>query len=226
MTIPMVDTGPIVVIGAGGHCREVLDAIEAARLAGADLEVLGVIAESFGSPEKLGHRGAAMLGGSERLVDVGRSGAMFVVAIGDGAVRRRFDELCVGYGMRAATVMHPRADAGRGTEVGEGCYLATGSCVMADARLGRHVHVNVGAVVSHDATIGDFSTLSPGTMINGAAEVGDGVFFGTGAVVLPGRKVGDGAVIGAGAVVNADVPAGATAIGVPARWGGGSVRGE
>ena len=48
-------------------------------------------------------------------------------------------------------------------------------------------------------------------------EIGDGVFIGAGARILGGVRVGDGARIGANAVVIADVPAGATAVGVPAR---------
>jgi serine O-acetyltransferase len=45
----------------------------------------------------------------------------------------------------------------------------------------------------------------------------DGVMVGAGARVLGGITLGDGCTIGANAVVIADVPAGATAVGVPAR---------
>ncbi|HEX5478159.1 MAG TPA: DapH/DapD/GlmU-related protein [Dehalococcoidia bacterium] len=47
--------------------------------------------------------------------------------------------------------------------------------------------------------------------------IGDDVFIGAGARVLGGVAVGDGARIGANAVVIHDVPAGATAVGIPAR---------
>jgi serine O-acetyltransferase len=47
--------------------------------------------------------------------------------------------------------------------------------------------------------------------------IGDGVFIGAGARVLGGISIGDGAVIGANAVVTNDIPAGATAVGIPAR---------
>lgn len=205
----------LVVIGAGGHCRELLDAVEALDGVHAGFEVLGVVAESWPLRERLEHRGVELLGGPELLDGLD---ARFVVAIGDGATRRRFDALCCDLGLHAATVVHPRAELGRGAVLGEGCYIASGARVMADAALGRHVHVNVGAVVSHDSVVGDFSTLSPGTLINGTAAVGEGVFFGTGSIVLPGCTIGDGAVIGAGAVVTGDVPEHVTAVGVPASW--------
>jgi serine O-acetyltransferase len=47
--------------------------------------------------------------------------------------------------------------------------------------------------------------------------LGDDVFVYAGAKVLGDLTVGDGARVGANAVVLDDVPAGATAVGVPAR---------
>ena len=47
--------------------------------------------------------------------------------------------------------------------------------------------------------------------------IGEGVFIGAGARVLGAIHLGDGCQIGANAVVLKDIPAGATAVGVPAR---------
>ncbi len=47
--------------------------------------------------------------------------------------------------------------------------------------------------------------------------VEDDVWLGHGAVVLDGVRIGKGAVIGSGSVVDRDLPAGAIAVGVPAR---------
>ena len=46
----------------------------------------------------------------------------------------------------------------------------------------------------------------------------EGALVGIGASVNPGLTIGAWAVVGAGAAVTQDVPAGVTAIGVPARW--------
>jgi acetyltransferase-like isoleucine patch superfamily enzyme len=48
-------------------------------------------------------------------------------------------------------------------------------------------------------------------------DVGSGVWIGAGATVLDGVSIGDRAIVGASAVVRDNVPAGATAVGVPAR---------
>ena len=52
---------------------------------------------------------------------------------------------------------------------------------------------------------------------NGYPVIGNDVEIGCGARILGPVRIGDGAVIGANAVVIADVPAGAVAVGIPAR---------
>jgi maltose O-acetyltransferase len=47
--------------------------------------------------------------------------------------------------------------------------------------------------------------------------IGSNVWIGSGAIILPGVSIGDDAIVGAGAVVTRNVPAGALAIGNPAR---------
>ena len=47
--------------------------------------------------------------------------------------------------------------------------------------------------------------------------IGQNVWIGGGAIIMPGVTIGDDAISGAGAVVTRDVPAGATAVGNPAR---------
>lgn len=84
-----------------------------------------------------------------------------------------------------------------------------------------------GIVVGRGTVLGERVTLFQGVSF-GAADwhpgriasfprVGDNAFFFAGSVVLGGVSVGSNAVVGAGAVVTRDVPAGAAAMGAPAR---------
>ena len=96
-----------------------------------------------------------------------------------------------------------------GAQIGEGLFIDHGS----------------GVVIGETAIIGDNCTLYQGVTLGGTGKdtgkrhptLGDGVMVGAGAKLLGNFTVGDGAKIAAGAVVLGDVPAEATAVGIPAR---------
>lgn len=74
------------------------------------------------------------------------------------------------------------------------------------------------AVVGSGCVIGTSVVLGGrGKGVPGAPRIGNDVYIGTGAKILGPVTIGDGAVIGANAVVLCDVPARATAVGVPAK---------
>ncbi len=84
----------------------------------------------------------------------------------------------------------------------------------------------MGVVVGETAEIGDGCTIYQGVTLGGTSlykgtkrhpTLGRNVVVGAGAKVLGGFTVGDGAKIGSNAVVTKPVPAGATAVGNPAR---------
>ncbi len=95
------------------------------------------------------------------------------------------------------------------------------------AVIGRNVVIeHQGGIVVHGRTvIGDRCIIRQNCTfgirdmsdLDAAPILGIGVDVGAGAVVLGRIRLGDGAVVGANAVVLADVPAGALAVGVPAR---------
>lgn len=83
----------------------------------------------------------------------------------------------------------------------------------------------MGVVIGETAEIGEDCTLYHGVTLGGTSwakgkrhpTLGKGVVIGAGAKILGPIVVGDGAKIGSNAVVVKPVPAGATAIGIPAR---------
>jgi len=107
----------------------------------------------------------------------------------------------------------------------------TGVEMHPGAEIGRRFFIDhgMGIVIGETTEIGDDVLLYQGVVLGGTSSVrkkrhptlGNGVVVGTGATILGAVNIGAGARIGAGSVVITDIPANATAIGVPARVGVG-----
>jgi sugar O-acyltransferase (sialic acid O-acetyltransferase NeuD family) len=204
----------LVIVGAGGHGREVLDVVEALNRGESRFRLLGFLDDEGGDRPLLESRGARVLGPHTELAGLDAS---YVVGIGSGEARRRVDAFATAAGREAAVLVHPAASVGAAVRLGPGTVLWPGARITTDVELGRHVHLNLNATVSHDCRLGDYVTLSPGAQVSGAVTLGEGVLLGAGAVVIQGATVGPRTVVGAGAVVLSDLPPDVVAVGVPAR---------
>jgi sugar O-acyltransferase (sialic acid O-acetyltransferase NeuD family) len=204
----------LVIIGAGGHGREVLDVVEAINAVEPTYKVLGFLADGDGAHEPLARRSAKILGPSS-LVD--SLDADYVVAIGNPVARAEIDRRCMSKGLLSPILIHPAASVGSDVHLGPGSVVMAGARITTNVVAGRHLQVNVNATISHDGRIGDYVTISPGCNISGNVELGDSVYLGTGCVVIPGIRIGANTMVGAGAVVIRDLPGDVTAVGVPAK---------
>ena len=139
-------------------------------------------------------------------------------------------------------LLDAKGDSNAGIRIGRGVFIGRNtilSCKNGDidiadgANIGfncevfsaSRVSVGTGTLLAAYAYLigGDHDFSDPTVAVidqvrtSAGIRVGSGVWIGAGAKVLDGVTVGDRAIVGAGAVVRADVPDGATAVGVPAR---------
>jgi sugar O-acyltransferase (sialic acid O-acetyltransferase NeuD family) len=205
----------ILLIGAGGHGKVVLDAL----LAQKEYVVAGII-----DVKKL--VGTKVLGGEVIWTDADlprlfKSGIKYCIiavgSIGDPGLRVKLSETAKGVGFSFPNVISPKAVVSPHAVLGEGNYVAPGAIINAGTRIGNHCIINTGAIVEHDCVIHDFVHLSPGAVLSGGVAVGDQSHIGSGSVVVQYLKIGSKVMIGAGSVVTKDVPDGIKAFGNPCR---------
>jgi sugar O-acyltransferase (sialic acid O-acetyltransferase NeuD family) len=194
----------LLVVGAGGHAKVVIDAAEAAGF-----EIAGVLGGPGDAPELLGHPVSS--DGAQALADG------FIIAIGDNAARARLFAEFTASGLAPVTVAHPSSIVGRDVAIGGGSFLAAGVIVNAGARIGADTILNTGCSIDHDCVIGEHSHVGPGATLCGAVTLGEGVLLGVASCASPGIAVGAWSIVGAGAAVVDDLSANSVCVGVPAR---------
>jgi sugar O-acyltransferase (sialic acid O-acetyltransferase NeuD family) len=208
---------PILIVGAGGHGRGILEILRAvAAAAGAACPVAGfldddpyVLAATPGGLPVLGN-----LDEAPRLIG---SGHRFLIGVGEPRIRSAVADRLAKNGAVFATAVHPSAVLYGDVSVAPGCVIGAGVIVAAGTRLCDHVLLNLNATVGHDCLLERFATVGPGANIGGNVTLGEGAFVGLNGTVVPGRSLGSASQLGAGSVLLEDLEAGCIAFGVPAR---------
>ncbi|MCI5839202.1 MAG: serine O-acetyltransferase EpsC [Peptoniphilaceae bacterium] len=114
------------------------------------------------------------------------------------------------------------------TKISMDARKETGIEIHPGATIGRRNYIDhgMGVVIGETAIIGDDNLIYHQVTLGGTGleknvkrhpTIGNHVMLGSGSTILGDIKIGDYAKIGAGAVVIEDVPAYATAVGIPAK---------
>lgn len=200
----------LLVFGAGGHGRVVLDAAKDAGWI-----IHGFIDDHVASGTIVGghHR---VLGNREWLGSLARTHRI-CLGIGDNYIRQAVASFVRSLGFPIESIVSPHAVISPSAHIGAGSVIFAGAVVNSMAILGAGTIVNSGAIVEHDVRVGEFAHLSPRSALGGGAAVGDLTQVGIGSSILPLITIGRRSVIGAGSVVTRCVPDDVVAFGVPAR---------
>lgn len=183
----------LVLVGAGGHARNVADTISAC---GDEL-----VAYVDATPCDWLH--------VERLssdAELERIASSVGVVLGVGGIKpSELENRCsllrkVGKGRPMQPLVHPRAVVSKSAQLGDGCQIMAGVVVQSDCSIGFGAIVNTGAIVEHESRIAEGAHVAPGAVILGFASVGAFAMIGAGAIVLPGSHVPEKTLVKAGTV--------------------------
>ena len=209
----VADAERIVIIGAGGFGREVLQWLRDSCAGGKRLEFVGFLDDA--PREAWSKMGKPIVGQVEAVADF--QGVKFVVAVNAPVARQRLVERVNLPDERWADVVHPTATVGSGVRVGPGLVLCPYSGMSVDIQIGRHFQLNSRSGIGHDVVIGDFGTVGPNSNVLGNVRAGHRLNMGANAAILPGAMLGDDITVGAGATAMRRIPSGTVVYGSPGR---------
>lgn len=149
--------------------------------------------------------------------------------LGNGAVVGAGAVVLAGTTIGPRSIVAVHAFVRERTAVGADCLVGTGAVIGCDVVTGERMKLQTNAILvsgsiaeddvfigpsvssMNDNTAGRMKPALRGVVLRRGCRIGGSV------ALLPGVEIGEDALVGAGAVVTSDVPAGAVAMGVPAR---------
>ena len=200
----------LIIIGAGGHGRVVVDAALAA-----DMDVFAFV-DSDPTVKEI--KGIPIYDSLEMAIaDNDYETPHFIVAIGDNEVRAKEYSHAMAAGLKPASVIHPSSVVSDTAYIAPGSFIAAQAVVNTDASVGENAIVNTAAIIEHDCVIGAHAFISPAAVLCGRSRIGAHSFVSANATLIPNAKVGEHVLIAAGAVVTKSFPDNQRLIGIPAR---------
>ena len=203
----------IIIIGAGGFGRELLQWIKDINAVKPTWEILGFIDDNL----------AALDGVECDYKVIGtikdwqpKEDEEFALAMGSPELKRKIVGIMKEKGAKFASVIHPTAILTDFAKHGEGFIMFPYSKLSVNSEVGDFVTL-LATGIGHDTYVGDYSVISANCNIVRNVKIGNDVFLAAGVSIAQDVVIGDGAYLGLGSVVLKDVNPGVRVFGNPAR---------
>lgn len=186
----------LILIGGGGHCKSVIEAIESTD----KYEITGILDGFTVEREVLGY---PVLGGDNKIEEFILS-HKFVITVGQiksAEIRQKIHTKVKTLGGEFATIIANSAVVSKHSTIGEGSVILHQAIVNAAVNIGLHAIINSSSLIEHDCTIGDFCHISTGAKVNGSVRIDDNSFVGSGAILFNNIEIGSNLLVRAGEVV-------------------------
>lgn len=152
----------IIIIGAGGHSKVVIDAIEELNGISCNYQIMGLLDDKE-QGEIIGYK---VLGNFEN-IDKCDENVYFHIAIGNNEVRENIYNKYKN--MNFITIIHPRAIVSKHAVIEKGCYIGASVVINVAVKIGEFTIINTGSIVEHECVIEGFSHISYGAIIGGGS---------------------------------------------------------
>lgn len=204
----------LVLLGAGGHCKVILD-----MLCGT-YEIAGVTDVDLSRKGSMFY-GVPVLGQDEVLIKLFKNdiknALVALGSTGNSSLRRKLYRYADSIGFKLINAISSTSVVSPSVKMGAGNCVMDKVVIHADTYIGNNNIFNTGCIIEHDCVIGSHTHVAPGAIIAGGVKVGTLTHIGAGAVIIQGRTIGRNSIVGAGAVVIDDIPDNSVCVGAPAR---------
>ena len=208
----------LILIGAGGMCKEVISLIDDINRQRSAFEIIGILDDDSALAGK-NFCGYPILGKIQPGgVPDGSLAALCIATHRDIALRSRVGERLNLSPERWAKIIHPQATVAPGAKLGPGVILYPGSRVGPDSAIGLNSFLYYNAVLHHDSRLGDYTQVCAGVLIAGYVNVGNRCYLGIGSTLRDNIAVADDILVAMGAVATQNLKEpGKVYRGIPAR---------
>jgi sugar O-acyltransferase (sialic acid O-acetyltransferase NeuD family) len=205
----------LLLVGAGGHCRSVIDSIN--RVQYTDIAIIDL-------PEMVGEDvfSVPIAGTDNELPSFFENGykEAFITlgSIGNPAKRVALYKKLKKIGFNFPSIIDATAIVSKiNVTIDEGVFIGKGVIINTGVKIGACSIINTGAIIDHDCNIGKFVHIAPGVRMSGGICIRDNTHIGIGSSLIQSVSIGRNSIIGAGSVVVSDIGEDITAFGVPCK---------
>lgn len=211
----MANRRNLVIIGAGGHAKVIMDIVEKEN----KYRIVGLI-DSFKKKGDfiLNHRVIGTENDLEELMEK-YDFDMGIIAIGNNWTRKLFHKKISSQfpEFKFASAVHPNATVGKNCSIGYGTVIMPGAIINSDSIVKNFCIINSDALLEHDCYMENYSSLAPKSALAGGVRLGECSVIGMGAVVLQTLSIGNDCIIGASALINKNVKKNSMVYGIPGK---------
>ncbi|WP_027624877.1 acetyltransferase [Clostridium lundense] len=203
----------IVLIGAGGHCKVIIDIIKSTN----KYEIIGIT-----DNEKKGYLlDIPIIGNDDVLSDIYSKGVknafICIGALNDMKIREKIFNNLKSIGFKLPILKHKNSIVSLYAEIGEGNCIMAGAIINAGARIESNCIINTASIIEHDCKIGFNCHISPNASIGGNVTIGHNSHIGIGSIIIQNVNIGSNVTIGAGSVVINNIDNDKLVVGIPGK---------
>jgi sugar O-acyltransferase (sialic acid O-acetyltransferase NeuD family) len=208
----------LIILGTGGNCLDIADAVEALCKKGSKINLKGFLDDNE-ALQNTKVQGFKVLG-SLKKAQLYKE-CCFVNGIGSPQNYFIKNNIIAKTGLNPnsfCSIIHPASVISRLAHIGSGTVILANSNVCAGTQIEDHVMILPGTTINHDCFIKSYCTVASGVNISGNVYIDENAYIGSGSVISGNIRIGKRALVGAGSVVLNDVDENCVVVGNPAKF--------